>query len=110
MRVVACFMIVKPLNSVSLVLCQALQNIRGLTHLDLADNIFSGGAGELLANAIKNQRDLQSLNLRDAGLGPKNSALVLNALVEAQAKLTTLDFSGDNLPTRQLLPLDSNAR
>jgi hypothetical protein len=63
-------------------------------------HFFSGGAGELLANAIKNQRDLQSLNLRDAGLGPKNSALVLNALVEAQAKLTTLDFSGDYIPTR----------
>jgi Ran GTPase-activating protein (RanGAP) involved in mRNA processing and transport len=74
-----------------------LQHLTGLTHLDLADNIFSGNAGALLATALQNQPNLRSLHLRDAGLGPKNFVKVVKAITEAGANLVDLDLSGNEI-------------
>lgn len=115
--------------------CEAIANalisVNNLKRLDLSDNNFSGKAGEILIQALKNKSSLEYLNLRDDSLDDivsyESEYNLFNALVEASCTTGTtllhLDLSGngindkvienliralDHLPSLQALYLDDN--
>jgi len=83
----------------------ALLDVPCLKSLDISDNNFSGHAGELLVDAIKNKSKLEHLNLRDASLddviASDSDYNLFNALVQATitggSTLVFLDISGNGI-------------
>lgn len=73
------------------------QNLRQLKSLDVSDCSFEDDGAVQLADAVRQQKQLQYLKLRDASLGCEGAELVLEALNESGIQLLELDLSGNEL-------------
>lgn len=73
------------------------QNLRQLKSLDVSDCSFEDDGAVQLADAVRQQKQLQYLKLRDASLGSEGAELVLEALNESGIQLLELDLSGNEL-------------
>ena len=83
------------LKSSTIVILQALKRHFHIKNLNLSKNKMTGLVTEDLANIIKNNSDLQNLNLSDNDL-KLSAVLILQALTEI-SQLTVLNLNSNNM-------------
>ena len=80
-------------------IAESLLKMSNLQKLDVSDCCFGVEGAQILANAIKANTDIVSLNVRDSNLEEDGSKAILFAIKDGNLNLEFLDMSGNEVNT-----------